>query len=378
MSFYSNNPHFKSSIRKQLEKKGCKELEYNDLYDSKKIYYCDITYGKKKYDNFKKCKIMNQLENINMLGNKRDQYKYFIKYYGNTKKYIPYTISFDKENVFNLEKIFVNNTKRWIVKPDDSLSRNGVKIVDNYRDVLENVNNFKYNDWIIQEYIEDPLLLNNRKFHFRVYAIFVKTKTYKAVYIMNYGFIYTATDEYNDKIISEGTHLTGEYRRENVFMFPEDVTKIVGIQKWNKVIWPQLIKIVKETIFSVIDQLECPNKDNDDYKCFKIFGYDILIKNNLDCYLAEINARNLGYKYPKKGFKERYYDEILKCILKDKSLSTLELRKDNLPFERLLYIKNKNILESFNYNNKISVSKKDICNGLVFLSLILLILIINY
>ena len=379
MSFYTNNPHFNNIIKKKLEKKGFHEIGFDEVNHSKKIYYCDVTYGKKKYENFQKCQIMNQLENINKLFNKKNQYKYFIKYYGNTRKYIPYTISFERNNINNLQNIFEENkNKRWISKPDNSLSRNGVKIVTNFKELKENIDSTKYNDWIIQEYVENPLLLNKKKFHFRVYAIFVKTRESKTVYLMNYGFIYTASEEYNNDIITEGTHLTGEYKKENVFMFPDDITNIIGIQKWRKIVWPQIIKIVKETVMSVIDQLECPNKSINEYKCFKIFGYDILINNKLECYLAEINARNIGYKYPKEGFKEKYYDEILQCILNKKSLSTLELKNEDLPFERLLYIRNNKIIE--NFKDKISyigINGKEIQIGFIMISLLLFIIIIN-
>ena len=36
----------------------------------KKIYYCDISYGKRNHPSTKKCEIVNQLQEVDILGNK--------------------------------------------------------------------------------------------------------------------------------------------------------------------------------------------------------------------------------------------------------------------------------------------------------------------
>ena len=299
------------------------------------------------------------------------------------KRYIPFTIIFDKSNINKLMiTMKTMDDKKWIIKPENGLSRRGISVINNWLELRDYINKTHINDWVLQEYIGNPLLLNKKKFHFRVYAIFIKTENNVSVYIKNNGFIYTANKEYLEVMNDNDRLLSGESSKDNVYYFPKDIINLVGIQNYRKYIFPQFIKIVKETIFSTIDTLKCPNLKNKNHKCFKIFGYDILIDNNLKCYLAEINARNISYKYPSKNFIKTFYDDILKLVLSNKSLSNKELKSMNLPFERLIYKKDNDLIEEFKENSNphkllLNDSRRNIYFIIVILLLIFFIIIIN-
>lgn len=381
MSYYSKNRYFKETIKKKMKDIGITELQPEN--DMKKIYYCDINYGKRNHPDFKKCMIINQLENVDNLRNKRDQYLNFIKFYGKKKRYIPFTIAFNKKEIDRLMiTMNKNKDKRWIVKPENGTFRRGITVLNNWLELKEYVSKYNLNNWIIQEYIEDPLLLNKKKFHFRVYALYINNKVSTSIYILNYGFMYTANKEYQIEPIDLDRLLSGESSKNNVFMFPNDIISLIGIQNWRKIVKPQFIKIIKETILSTIDTLKCPNSNNLDYKCFKFFGYDILIDNKLNCYLAEINARDITFKYPSKKFIKTFYDDMLKLVLLNKSLSNKELKSMNLPFERLIYKNDSNLIEEFKENSNphkllFNDSRRNIYFIIVILLLIFFIIIIN-
>jgi hypothetical protein len=348
MSFINNNPYFHSLISDELKKSGLQELD--DPSSSDKIFYCDISYGNRNHPNYSKCEIVNQLQDVNPLGNKKDQYNIHLNYYKTRPDYIPLTISFNRNSLEELKQLFVSNPREdppvYIVKPENSLSRTGVGVVRNYLELMSHLDHYSdYQEWIIQDYIDNPLLFNNKKFHFRIYVIYVQTENSTTAYLSKNGFIYTANKEFETDTFDPNIVLSGENSKNNVFYIPEDFTRSFGKQVWDNMVFPQIVKITRETIRSTVEHLKCPAKKQ---KCFKILGYDILINNDYKCFLAEINARNVSYKYPNQKFKDTFYKNILKLVLEKKSLSTPELIKAKLPYERIFFKNDGTIIEGFN------------------------------
>ena len=348
MSFINNNPYFHSLISDELKKSGLQELD--DPSSSDKIFYCDISYGNRNHPNYSKCEIVNQLQDVNPLGNKKDQYNIHLNYYKTRPDYIPLTISFNRNTLEELKQLFVSNPREdppvYIVKPENSLSRTGVGVVRNYLELMSHLDHYSdYQEWIIQDYIDNPLLFNNKKFHFRIYVIYVQTENSTTAYLSKNGFIYTANKEFETDTFDPNIVLSGENSKNNVFYIPEDFTRSFGKQVWDNMVFPQIVKITRETIRSTVEHLKCPAKKQ---KCFKILGYDILINKDFKCFLAEINARNVSYKYPNQKFKDTFYKNILKLVLEKKSLSTPELIKAKLPYERIFFKNDGTIIEGFN------------------------------
>jgi len=348
MSFINNNPYFHSLISDELKKSGLQELD--DPSSSDKIFYCDISYGNRNHPNYSKCEIVNQLQDVNPLGNKKDQYNIHLNYYKTRPDYVPLTISFNRNSLEELKQLFVCNPRDdppvYIVKPENSLSRTGVGVVRNYLELMSHLDHYSdYQEWIIQDYIDNPLLFNNKKFHFRIYVIYVQTENSTTAYLSKNGFIYTANKEFETDTFDPNIVLSGENSKNNVFYIPEDFTRSFGKQVWDNMVYPQIVKITRETLRSTVEHLKCPAKKQ---KCFKILGYDILINKDFKCCLAEINARNVSYKYPNQKFKDTFYKNILKLVFAKTSFSTPELIKAKLPYERIFFKNDGTIIEGFN------------------------------
>jgi len=349
MSFINKNPYFPDLISDELKKHNLREIDENS--PTKKIFYCDISYGNRNNPNFHRCEIVNQLENVDPLGNKKDQYDITLQYYKKRPSYLPFTLSFDHDTLDKVKDLFLSNPREsprvYIIKPENALSRRGVGIVRNNLELMSHLDKYsQYKEWIIQDYIDNPLLFRNKKFHFRIYVIYVQTEKYQVAYLGRKGFIYTANQEFQVGSFDENVVLSGENSKNNVFYVPDDFVREFGKNVWENKIWPQIKKITRETLKSALDVLKCPRKV--DQKCFKILGYDILINEGRECFLAEINARNVSYKYPSKEFKDSFYKEILKLVLSGEPLSSKELTEKNIPYERILYKREGEILEGFN------------------------------
>lgn len=344
MSFINNNKYFKESISETLKKMGYSELVNDEQKD--KIFYCDVDYNKRTNPTYQKCEIVNQLENVNPLGNKKQQYDLHLKYYKTRPEYIPFTLAFNRDSLDNLNPLFdENNKKIYILKPENDSFRNGCGLVESKEQLIEHLEDYDiYDDWIIQDYIDDPLLLNNKKFHFRIYVIYIQSKDFQAAYLCRNGFIYTANKEFEKGTFDNDVVLSGESSPANVFYVPEDFQKHFGKKVWDDVVHPQIVKMTRETLKSVLELLKCPL---DSQKCFKILGYDILIDKDYKCYLAEINARGVTYKYPNQKFLDTFYKNILKLVLAKEPLTNKELKAENIPYERILFKKDGVVTEGF-------------------------------
>lgn len=342
MTFINKNPYFMDEISRILKKNGLEEA----TEENKRVFYCDVSYGKR--NSYEKCEIVNQLADVNILGNKKMQYDNFMKYYKTRPLYMPETISFSRDNIDNISSVFMRNPgesrKMWVIKPENGLARGGVNVIRSHLELIKHLGEYDHKDWILQEYIDKPLLLNEKKFHFRVYIIFVQSNEYQVAYIGKKGFIYTANKKYSPNTVDKDVVLSGEDGRENVMYTPDDFVEEYGKKMWDEIIFPQFVKITRETLKSVLNDLECPNRK----KCFKILGYDILVDRNKKCYLAEINARNVSYKYPNENFKKSFYKNILKLVLAKKPLTNKELVRRRIPYERILYQYDGNVIEGFN------------------------------
>lgn len=346
MSYINNNRYFPDLIDKELKKLGLIKSDDTD----KKIHYCDISYGNRNNPSFNKCEIVSQLSDIDKLGNKKDQYENHLNFYKTRPDYLPFTMSFNLGTQDNVRELFVQNPREspkcYVLKPEDSRSRKGVGIVRNSLEFITHLDKFpQYTDWIIQEYIDNPLLINDKKFHFRIYVIYIQNDEYSVAYLGKKGFIYTANKSFQEGTFDPDVVLSGENSVGNVLYVPDDFVKTYGKNRWDSEIWPQIVKICRETLKSALDYLKCPARGQ---KCFKILGYDILINDDYKCYLAEINARNVSYKYPNKEFRDTFYKNILKLVLSPEPLNNKELTNKKIPYERILYRQDGKMIEGFN------------------------------
>ena len=310
--YVSKNRYFKDVIDDYFKTDWTK---YNDI-NLDNLNYVDVDYPSKSCN---KCNIINQFKTTTMLGNKKEQYDNIIKYNNGVKpSYIPLTISFTTDTMSNIEYLFstngISNNKKWILKPENSLARKGITVITTFVECVAWVNKHKSTKWIIQDYIDNPLLISDRKFHFRVYVLVIKDNSNITILLYNKGFMYSAMMAYDNNLLLNEIHLSGENNPECVNVFPEHFNKHVGGDIYNEKILPQFKQIVKDTILSVYDRIQCPDGMASKYRCFKMFGYDLLVDTSYKLHLAEINARLISFKYPPPGFKQALYKNILDII----------------------------------------------------------------
>ncbi len=190
---------------------------------------------------------------------------------------------------------------------------------------------------VVQKYIENPLLIDGRKFDIRAYMIVVCMKPYLVLYQPGYVRMslnpYTTENFAKDKI----THLTNnsvqknhpnykELKEKSIIYIDSLVENIISMGKLQSkeeysVKVDKKIQEIMTLVFTVI-------KDKLDRKfgCFELFGFDFLLDDNLNPYLIEINTNPALYTdtQVQKDLLPKLVEDIVKMSLSVHSYGKIE------------------------------------------------------
>ena len=266
------------------------------------------------------------LDNKFNIINKIDLYDYIKKkdiYFYST--YLPEQYIY-KNNWKEIEQNFKNN-KFWIVKPEVGSGGFGIKVFSDLNKmkkyITEFKNNFevsyskkkKNNNWIIQKYIDNPLLINNKKFHIRFFYVVIKKNNKLETYFFKKGLIYVSGKDFTMNNLSFNIHNSHgkTTKKKDASLFPDKIKELYGEENSNK----STNDIIK--IFDFI-------RSNIKIDCYKesknsmfIYGVDIMITNDFNAKLIEINNNTgllTGMWFMK--LKNIFYKDLFKLFLYDK------------------------------------------------------------
>ena len=94
----------------------------------------------------------------------------------------------------------------WIVKPANDNQGNGIKIFNNLHQIIRFLeSSYSYTYWVVQKYLERPLLYKKRKFDIRMWGI---ANANEELFFCNLGYIRTSSAEYGTDQTDEYVHLT--------------------------------------------------------------------------------------------------------------------------------------------------------------------------
>ncbi len=257
--------------------------------------------------------------------------------------FYPKTFIYDSNDKFSENGLirFVNSIvpNFVIVKPANLFSGQDIKIFHNSNDVLKYIRGIEqYSSknkgmYIVQEYINNPLLYQGRKFDVRIFVLIDDDFN---IYINQYGNIRTTSEKYNYKLSSDWEkdkfiHITnnsiqkfsknyGKYEKDNLLDINSDIGG-VNIREYFFPIWIQIINLVllniKNELISLPKEL-----DEDIYndlilynrkKYFEFLGLDFIIDENLNTKLLEINI-NPGTVWENKEALKMMEDLLKICI----------------------------------------------------------------
>ncbi len=191
------------------------------------------------------------------------------------------------------------NRNVWILKPGHGSRGRGIRVMNDLQSILRYSASRK-SSVIAQKYVENPLLVEERKLDLRVWVL-VTDWNPLTIWIYKDCYVRLCTEEHTlDNLDNLFAHLCnrcvqkkngekydGGEDEENGCMwssdtFSEYLEKHFGEGSWSQV-WMRIRGIVVQTLHSVQDSVE--GRRN----CFEWFGFDFLVDSHLGVWILEAN-----------------------------------------------------------------------------------------
>lgn len=209
----------------------------------------------------------------------------------------------------------------WIVKPGENTNRgNGIQVCTTLNEVQsiirtcrpkmfntvnETSNKLEDNQrrtFILQRYIDRPLLIRGRKFDIRAYGTMTSINGYLKGYFYEDGYIRTSSSKYTSKSNDVFIHLTndavqkyadnfGKYESGNKLSY-QDFQKYLNSHYKDLNIWfyrdilPQIKRLMTDSFRSVFGKIDPYRRMN----TFEIYGFDFMLDRDFKVYLIEANT----------------------------------------------------------------------------------------
>lgn len=197
----------------------------------------------------------------------------------------------------------------WIVKPGENTNRgSGISICNSLEMVRNEVSSQSFcpetghrRSFILQKYLETPLLLNKRKFDIRCYSLLTSINGVLQCYFYQEGYLRTSCKEFNLKdVTSKIIHLTndavqkyseeyGKFEAGNKLSY-SDLQRYFDIHFPGKNVFIDVVEkireIVKMTVLATFPKLNAFNRKYS----FELLGYDFMLDSDLKVWLIEVNT----------------------------------------------------------------------------------------
>lgn len=321
----------------QYISKDFKMISKNELEKTKKLYW--VFYSQ----NFK------------------NNYKHLTKYLGSIPVNIFSLVNYPKQNIFNkdylhktikkenpkiynkyfldLTKIidsstvneFMKKNKIVIVKPEPGYGGYGIRVFRNPNVVINYIYKKQFNKntkeyfknnpprkWLIQKYMENPLLLNNKKFHLRVMVLVIRKNNKTDSYLYSKFQPIIAIKDYQLNSLNKNIHNThaksltkNKILKSYQYYDQIDNNKKDLIKKQILYICEILGKYIK---FKCWKENKC---------CFRYIGYDFMVTNKYKVKIIEAN-KNPGFH----GFFSSFWKGMVDLTLyqKKKALDYIKMK----------------------------------------------------
>ena len=311
-SFSSINPKHSITFKKVLK--------YNNIPIINSEYSPNILWSFLEGDN--KYELLSHLNKYSIirnshfgydLGNKKIAYEYYIDYkrkFPNDFDYMPETYLPNQKDLIKnkfIDYAFIKDDL-WLCKKIDGSLGDGISFIKDYND-------FTKCNQLITRYIHNPHLINNYKYHIRIYN-FISSFIPLKIYIYKEGQIMRASHEYKIDLNStedQQAFITNAHINYGKEGYKEDIPleefKLIIIKEggnWTY-IWEQMKDICIKTIITIYDKEYnmIKNIAKTDSKSLFYLGMDFMIDENYKVWLLEGNKSPFMEEYDKVNRKNK-------------------------------------------------------------------------
>lgn len=224
----------------------------------------------------------------------------------------------------------------WILKPSSSNRGNGIKILDKENQIMDFLKKNANCSYVLQKYIECPLLIYNTKFDIRQYFIVTVDGKRLRLWMYRNCYLKFSGQEFSLNNYARCVHLTNHtvqkfYKNgvRNSELPAHNMWSLLEFQNylfktgnpfiWSNKVFPGMINAIKTIVNASMDHIKFRKNS------FEFFGADFMISAQFDPILLEINAS------PDLAYSTVTTKDICSAVVEDmvKGLYVLHHSKDH-------------------------------------------------
>eukprot|EP01135_Chromosphaera_perkinsii_P009450 Nk52_evm8s1762 gene=Nk52_evmTU8s1762 len=258
----------------------------------------------------------------------------------NNYDFFPATFELPQEYALFVEEFKKNQGEPWIMKPVGKAQGKGIFLFNKLNQITEWKKDYRLNRdrevekepveaYIAQKYINNPYLIGGRKFDLRIYVL-VTSYSPLVIWLYRSGFARFSNTRFSmDKkeIDNNYVHLTNVAIQKTSSSYDTDKGCKWMLSQLKKYLICKHSSAECNALFLKIEDiivkslLSVQKTMINDKHCFELYGYDILIDDNLKPWLLEVNASP-------SLTADTSSDYRLKSNLLDDTFSVIDMEKE--------------------------------------------------
>ena len=285
------------------------------------FYWADVTWVREQMDyiyleeHVKICHFRNhyELTRKNLMARNLKRLRKVVeklsKEEANMIDFIPTTFELPSEYHLFVEEFKKNPGSTWIMKPIGKSQGKGIFLFRKLKDITDWKKSSVYvaynrdtdereppETYIVQKYIDNPFLINGKKFDIRIYVLVTSYNPLK-VWVYRSGFARFSNSRFSlDSIQDAFVHLTNVAIQKTAPDYDPEKGCKWSLQQLRKYLsarygQAQVDLTMREIDFVILKALESVQKVIiNDKHCFEVYGFDILFDEKFKPWLLEVNA----------------------------------------------------------------------------------------
>jgi hypothetical protein len=203
-------------------------------------------------------------------------------------------LSYDKEDVkkfwiFYNEKIKNNINAKFIIK-NDQQRQEGIHLLRDKKDIEELI---KKEEYVMQEYLQNPFTIIGHKINLRYYLLIVCKPNKREAYIHSNGFVYYTAEKYDKDSLEFHKNITSGYVDRKIYennpLTVEQFHNHLIDNNYNFSKYLKNLIVCLRKILYAIDPYICKQENLKNNIKFQLFGCDVAPNKNLDVQIMELN-----------------------------------------------------------------------------------------
>lgn len=204
---------------------------------------------------------------------------------------------------YNEQELYEGMHNVWVLKPVANCSGHGIRLYRNLEDIKKTVGplvNQTLARYVLQKYIERPMLIYGVKFDLRLWFVVTNIHTLK-IWSYREGYVRFCSKPFSNIFLDESRHLTNvriqrarrntrdpaQLPRELMWDFKQLKEYFDQLNIANK--WKQIMTAMEKSLITIMKCATTTNLIGLRKNAFQLFGADFLIHENYEPCLIEVN-----------------------------------------------------------------------------------------